>query len=83
MAIKLFECDCEYQESGTGTAKGYILVSECAKCVAKREADNAARLVKEAEEKVVVDAKAEAKESARAKLVKLGLTDAEIEALTK
>jgi hypothetical protein len=36
---KLFNCDCEYQEIlGTGTAKGYVLVSECDACKAKREA---------------------------------------------
>lgn len=31
--------NCEYQEIGKGIAKGYALVSECAECKAKREAD--------------------------------------------
>lgn len=31
--------NCEYREVGSGTAKGYALVSECDECRAKREAD--------------------------------------------
>ena len=31
--------NCTYQETGEGIVKGYALISECAECKAKREAD--------------------------------------------
>lgn len=46
-------CKCEKKEvgQGSGTVKGYITTVECDECKAKREADNAARELKEAEAK--------------------------------
>jgi hypothetical protein len=70
--MKLYNCNCDYQETGTGSAKGYMLISECAECAAKREAENTAILAKEAEEKAVVDAKLAARESSKAKLLAIG-----------
>ena len=79
---KLFDCNCEYQETGTGSVKGYALVSECDVCKARREAENATRLEKEAEEKTIADLKAAAKESFKAKLSALGtFTQEEIDAI--
>jgi hypothetical protein len=39
--MKLFDCDCDYVESGkgVGSVKGYVLVTECAVCAAKRVND--------------------------------------------
>lgn len=40
--MKLYKCDCDWKETENkagGGVKGYILVSECDECKAKREAD--------------------------------------------
>ena len=85
MSEKKFNCDCLYNEvgEGTGNVKGYELVSECDVCKARREADNAAR---EAEKQVQEEkelAIAVLRVQARAKLLALGLTEEEIDALLK
>lgn len=84
--MKLYDCNCEFAEStnnANSSVKGYILVSECDDCAAKRETENTVRLAKEQEKQVIIEQEAIAKESAKAKLIALGLNDAEIEALIK
>ena len=85
MSIKLLSCDCEFNEigEGVGNIKGYVLVTECNVCTTKREADNAARLVEE-QAKTAADALKETnKQVAITKLLVLGLTQEEIDALIK
>ena len=85
MSEKIFNCNCLYNEvgEGTGNVKGYELVTECNDCKARREADNAAIAVEKQaqEEKELVEAVLRVQ--ARAKLLALGLTEAEIDALLK
>jgi len=53
-------CKCEKQEvgQGSGTVKGYVTTVECDECKARREADNIARAIKDAESKVIADKEA-------------------------
>ena len=63
MGIKLFNCDCEYKEVGNkvegSSAKGYVLVSECDDCKAKREVDaikaEERRIEEEKERKILAE----------------------------
>lgn len=51
--MKLYNCDCNFQETGSGTeeVKGYALVTECDVCKAKRElqAEETAKLQRKQE----------------------------------
>lgn len=44
--MKLYTCDCEYQElqnRAEGTVKGYVLISECFAHKSQRDKDNIER----------------------------------------
>jgi len=87
MNIKLFSCDCLYKEIGNkvadSSAKGYVLVSECDDCKNKREVENEKRAIEEQVAKEDELLQAQKKESAKIKLLNLGLTKEEIESLYK
>jgi hypothetical protein len=82
--MRLHDCLCEFSEvknEANTDVKGYVLVSECDECKAKREGENEKLAI---EEQAVAEAEAEKeikKASAKAKLLALGLTEEEIEAL--
>jgi hypothetical protein len=83
MAIKLYECDCLFEEvgEGIGNVKGYVKVSECSVCVAKREADTLAAETKRLADEEAASTKETNKQAAISKLLVLGLTQDEIDSL--
>lgn len=85
MSIKLYACDCLYEETENNAnteVKGYILVSECDICKAKREAANLAAVEKKAQDDATESAKKAARESFISKLEALGtFTSEEIKAI--
>lgn len=90
MGVRLFEsqgCSCEYEEIGNNVsdsnAKGYTKVVECDDCRTQREAEAAAAEAKRIADEEAAATKEANKESAITKLLALGLSQDEIDAILK
>jgi len=86
MLIKLYSCNCKFKEIPNevdNEVKGYSLVEECNVCKTKREEENARKLAEEQIRRKEELLLSQRKESIKQKLLALGLTQEEIEALLK
>jgi hypothetical protein len=85
MSVKLYNCDCLYEEVNNNIndslVKGYTLISECNTCKTIREGQEEQRAIEEQAASEAEIAKEEKKASAKIKLLALGLTEEEIEAI--
>jgi len=84
MLIKLYSCNCKFKEIPNkvdNEVKGYSLVEEWNVCKTKRKKENAERLAKEQAKKEEELLLSQRKESAKRKLLALGLTQEEVDIL--
>jgi len=85
MTVKLYNCDCLYEETinnANTNIKGYSIVNECAICKTNREVAYQIIIDKKVQDDVTEVAKKVARESFKQKLLALGtFTQEEIDSI--